>query len=315
MSFLEKAKNVAVVKANRTGLILKKNSPEIFLAIGVVSFVGTIVLACRATLKADEVLEHHALKLDDIEDAKDVTDQNPDNYEYDEELYKRDKMILTVKTGVELAKLYAPVVALGGLSIACILTSRNIMQKRYLGVVAAYNGLQAAFNEYRERVRAEAGEIMDRHYRYGTELKEVTVETVDENGKKHKEKEMVEVEDSIRMPAAGAIWFDESNPNWDKNPNFNMVFLKGVQCRMNDLLHARRTDRKPGVVVLNEVYDALGFPPTQEGAVIGWITGLGDDEIDFGLYREDNQARKFVNGVANKILLDFNHDGFILDKI
>lgn len=309
MGFLETVKNTAVTKTSRASLVLKKNSPEIFLTIGIVGFVGTVVLACRATLKADEILDHHAKKIKDIEDAKDVADQNQEEYEYDEDLYKKDRLVQSCKTGVGIAKVYAPAIALGSISLACILVSRNIMQKRYLGAVAAYNALSAAFNEYRERVRSEAGDIMDRHYRYGTKLDEITVETVDENGKKHKEKQLVEVEDSVKCPAAGAIWFDESNPNWDTNPNFNMTFLRGIQARLNNMLHTK------GVVFLNEVYDALGIPPTQEGAVLGWIMGLGDDEIDFGLYREDNQARKFVNGVANRILLDFNHDGVILNKI
>lgn len=309
MNFLEKVSNGLTEKAGQAGFVIKKRSPEILLAVGVISFVGTVVVACRATLKADRILDHHAEKVKDIEDAKEIAEEQPEEYDYDEEMYKRDMQIQTIKTGVDLAKAYAPAIALGALSLTCILVSRNILNKRYLGAVAAYNAVSAAFNEYRQRVRDEAGEMMDRHYRYGTELETVTVETVDEDGKKHKEKILQEKEGTAKLPAGGAIWFDESNPKWDRNPNFNMAFLKGVQSRCNDILHAR------GYIFLNEVYDALGFVGTQEGAVIGWILGAGDDEVDFGLYRDENQCRKFVNGEANRVLLDFNHDGPIWDKL
>lgn len=184
------------------------------------------------------------------------------------------------------------------------------MQKRYLGLLAAYNGLTEAFEAYRSRVREEQGEIMDRHFRYGTELEEVTVETVDENGKKKKEKQLVEKPGSLKLPSSEAVFFDESNPNWDPNPQFSMSFLRGQLNWLNDKFHTK------GHLFLNEVYDALGFPETQEGAILGWVEGLGDNYIDFGFYDPNNEAaRRFVNGDTQAILLDFNHDGVIWDKI
>lgn len=60
----------------------------------------------------------------------------------------------------------------------------------------------------------------------------------------------------------------------------------------------------------------LGFPHTSEGAVMGWIEGKGDNCVDFGLsdYSKD-QVRRFVNGKENTVILEFNHDGVIWDKI
>ena len=184
------------------------------------------------------------------------------------------------------------------------------MQKRYLGVVAAYNGLSAAFEEYRKRVRDEYGEGLDKHFRYGTTYEELPV--YDENGKKTKEKEQVEkTETGMVMPTDDSCrFFDSSNPNWDKNPTFSMMWLRGQQNILNDILHTR------GHVFLNEVYDALGFPHTPQGAVLGWIDGEGDNCIDFGLYDQNKESvRRFVNGVDNVIMLEFNHDGVIWDKI
>ena len=310
-NWLSKVSTSAAKFAGKAEFTIKKNSPEILLGAGIVGFVGTVVLACRATCRADEVLEFHRRKIKDIEDAKEIADADPEGeMSYDIEIYRQDKAIRYLKTTGNLAKLYAPTVAVGALSLACILTSRNIMQKRYLGVVAAYNGLSAAFEEYRKRVRDEYGEGLDKHFRYGTTYEELPV--YDENGKKTKEKEQVEkTETEMVMPTDDSCrFFDSSNPNWDKNPTFSMMWLRGQQNILNDILHTR------GHVFLNEVYDALGFPHTPQGAVLGWIDGEGDNCIDFGLYDQNKESvRRFVNGVDNVIMLEFNHDGVIWDKI
>ena len=310
-NWLSKVSTSAARFAGKAEFTIKKNSPEILLGAGIVGFVGTVVLACRATCRADEVLEFHRKKIKDIEDAKEIADADPEGeMSYDIEIYRQDKAIRYLKTTGSLAKLYAPTVAVGALSLACILTSRNIMQKRYLGVVAAYNGLSAAFEEYRKRVRDEYGEGLDKHFRYGTTYEELPV--YDENGKKTKEKEQVEkTETEMVMPTDDSCrFFDSSNPNWDKNPTFSMMWLRGQQNILNDILHTR------GHVFLNEVYDALGFPHTPQGAVLGWIDGEGDNCIDFGLYDQNKEnVRRFVNGVDNVIMLEFNHDGVIWDKI
>ena len=310
-NWLSKVSTSAARFAGKAEFTIKKNSPEILLGAGIVGFVGTVVLACRATCRADEVLDFHRKKIKDIEDAKEIADADPEGeMSYDIEIYRQDKAIRYLKTTGNLAKLYAPTVAVGALSLACILTSRNIMQKRYLGVVAAYNGLSAAFEEYRKRVRDEYGEGLDKHFRYGTTYEELPV--YDENGKKTKEKEQVEKTETgmVMQTDDSCRFFDSSNPNWDKNPAFSMMWLRGQQNILNDILHTR------GHVFLNEVYDALGFPHTPQGAVLGWIDGEGDNCIDFGLYDQNKEnVRRFVNGVDNVIMLEFNHDGVIWDRI
>jgi hypothetical protein len=69
-------------------------------------------------------------------------------------------------------------------------------------------------------------------------------------------------------------------------------------------------------VFLNEAYDALGLDRSKEGAVVGWVLGNGDDYVDFGLYTCDTPAvQDFMTGREYSVLLDFNVDGVIYDKI
>lgn len=312
LSVIKKMGNSISSVAGRTKFKIEKNSPEILLGFGIVGFIGTVVLASRATLRAEDIVEKHREELKAIEDAKEIAQNEPEKYEYDEKLIVMDKAGIYGRMSVDFTKLYGPSIALGALSLACILTSKNIMNKRYLGAVAAYNAVSGAFETYRQRVREEQGEIMDRHFRYGTELEEITVTTVDENGKKIKEKQLVEkdVQNDLALPDENAVWFDEENPNWDKNPEYNLMFLRSQQNYWNDILHTR------GHVFLNEVRESLGFPHTQAGAILGWVKGFGDEDIDFGLYdMKRKSTRDFINGATNIVLLEFNHDGVIWDKI
>lgn len=302
--------------AGKTGLVLQKKSPEILLGLGIAGSFISMYLTARGALKADEDIHARKIKIKEIHDCKAVADDGGENEKgelvvYDDDLYKQDLRVQYLKMGLEVARDFAPAAALMGLSMTSILASRNILNKRYLGAVAAYNAVSEAFQTYRKRVKDEAGEAMDRHYRYGATTTLVTNEEVDENGKKKKTKEPVENFDTkLVNPSDTARFFDESNPNWDPNPNFNLMFLKGMQNRLNDILHTR------GHLFLNEVYDALGFAHTTEGAVLGWIMGAGDDYVDFGLYDDTREnVRRFINGQDNIVLLDFNHDGVIFDKI
>jgi hypothetical protein len=133
----------------------------------------------------------------------------------------------------------------------------------------------------------------------------------DENGKKIKSKKTIEVTDPNGV-SQYARFFDESCVQWSKTPEYNLTFLNCQQNYANDLLHSR------GHVFLNEVYDMLGIPRSQAGAVVGWVLGKDNDVgyIDFGIYDGNRmRARDFVNGYERSILLDFNVDGVIYDLI
>lgn len=118
-------------------------------------------------------------------------------------------------------------------------------------------------------------------------------------------------EDSNVNASQYARYFDETNQYWSKDPEFNKMYLMGQQRYFTELLKSR------GHLFLNEVYDALGMPRTKAGQLVGWIydekNPIGDNYVDFGIFKEDNLD--FVNGKADKILLDFNVDGNIFESI
>lgn len=295
--------------SNFTGrnlLYLKKYSPEIMLAIGIGGIIGSTVLACKATLKVEEVLEEASEKITNIKDAKE-TFKN-DEHIYSESDHNRDLAIVYAQTGVKLLKLYGPAIGLGAISIGSVVGSHKIMKGRNVALAAAYKLVDEGFKDYRRRVIEELGDGADRHFRHGIKAEEIEYE-VETDGKKEKIKEVVDIVSGEDV-SIYARFFDEYSPNWTNNPEMNLLFLKTQQNYANDKLRAR------GHIFLNEVYDMLGLDRTKAGAHVGWVLGNGDGYVDFGIYDHTKPIRrKFVNGLEPSILLDFNVDGVILDLI
>ena len=134
---------------HKIGFGLKKRSPEILVAAGVVGTVVSAVMACKATTKIGAILDETKDQLDKIHEYA----GNPDVVEkYSVEDAKKDTAIVYAHTGVKLAKLYAPAVSIGVLSISSILASNNILRKRNMAISAAFAAASQEFKEYRGRV-------------------------------------------------------------------------------------------------------------------------------------------------------------------
>lgn len=295
---------------NRTGLKLKKHSPEILLVAGAVGAVTSTVMACKATLKVNEVLEDTKQKIDTIHQ---VSSDPAMAEKYTEEDSKKDLAIVYTQTAVKFIKLYGPSVALGVVSLGCMIGSNRILNKRNAALAAAYAAVDKSFKDYRGRVIERFGKQLDKELRYNIKAQEVEEITTDENGKEVVTKSTVEVADPNSY-SPYAIVFDDGNEGWDPDPERSKFFLIQQQNWANERLKSR------GHLFLNEVYDMLGARRTKAGAQVGWVYDetncFGDNYVDFGIFdTARSKARDFVNGYEKVIVLDFNVDGYILDLI
>lgn len=287
----------------------KKHSPELLVAAGVVGVVASGVMACKATLKVNEVLDETKGNIEAIHTAteKGVTVAGQS---YNEEDAKKDLTLVYVQTGVKLVKLYAPAVILGTLSITGILASNRILRKRNVALAAAYATVDRGFKEYRGRVVDRFGKELDRELRYDIKAKEVEEIETDEKGKEKVVKKTINTA-TVNERSGYSRIFDEYCVNWEKNAEHNHFFLRQQQDWANQLLKAR------GHLFLNEVYDMIGFDRSQAGNVVGWIYDENDptcnNYVDFGIDDiHDENKRLFINGKERSIILDFNVDGDIL---
>lgn len=301
--------NKATRLLSSTQYQIKKHSPEILMVAGIAGTIVGTVLACKATTKVSEIIEE---KNKNVEDVHTCLEEKPK--EYTEEDSKKDLTIIYAQTGVKLFKLYAPAIGVMALSFASIIAGHKVLKKRNIAIAAAYAAIDKGFKQYRKNVIEEFGEGVDQQMRFGLKSKEIKKK--DKDGKTVKETEYyIDPEGNpLDNISEYARFFDASSENFAKDPEYNMMFLRRQQDYANEMLKAR------GHLFLNEVYDLLDIPRSKAGQVVGWVydkngNTKGDNYVDFGLYRNDQGTRRFVNGLDYNILLDFNVDGVIYDLI
>lgn len=290
---------------HKVGFKVKKHSPEILIIAGVVGTVTSAVMACKATTKLNDILDDAKETIDIIKDGMEAGEIK--GVDYSAEDGKKDLSITYIQTGLKVAKLYAPSVALGALSLTAVITSNHILRKRNVALAAAYATIDKSFKEYRGRVVERFGKELDHELRYNIKAKEIEETVVDEKtGKEKKVKKTVNVIDPNLYSDYARI-YDDGNTGWTKDPELNLMFLRRQQEFANDKLKAQ------GYLFLNDVYEMLAIPKTKAGQMVGWIYNedhpVGDNFVDFGIY----DSSRFVNGLERSIVLDFNVDGVILD--
>lgn len=225
--------------------------PEIMLGAGVVGVVGATVLACKATLKAGNILDEHTREMDDIHEV--ATSEK--TTEEEKAMVPQLTTNQYVRTTVAFVKAYAPAVIIGAASIALICGSHVVMKQRNIALTAALSSANAAFSEYRGRVANEIGS--DEEYRIFNGGKKVIeeIEEIDDNGKKHKKKqEVVRYDKPI---GKFCFLFDEHNRYWQKSASANKTF---VECQQRSL---QATLNRKQRLTVNEILDAFGEGPLQ----------------------------------------------------
>lgn len=301
---------------------MKKHSPEILIVAGVIGTVASAVMACKATIKVGKIVEKTKDDVDEIHKAVEngVTNAG-ETYNVDDS--KKDLTIVYAHTGIELVKLYAPSIILGTLSLTSIVASNNLLRKRNAALAAAYATVDKGFKDYRSRVIERFGEEVDRELKNNVKAKKITTtETDPETGdeKKVKNNQFVASPSDI---SGYARFFEQYttdeegnsivNSHWENNNEYNLMFLKAQERYANDLLRSKKR------LFLNEVYEMLGLPRSKAGQVVGWVydpeNPSGDNYVDFGLYADNLTYSDFVNEFEPAILLDFNVDGNIWDKM
>lgn len=301
MKKLEAVKNAVTSKAGRQILFTKKHSPVLMFGAGVIGVAGTVILACRATLKVEDVLNESDKKRAQLNEI--VTP------EYSKRDLKKDHVYLSVQTMAQITKLYAPSVALGAVSIGLLTGSHVALTRRNVAATAAYAAVKESFDDYRDRMREEIGEERELELYRGVEERDI-----------HDTKKGIVSKQKYINPGSGPLspysaLFDQHNQNWNDIPEYNLLFLRSVQLWSNQRLNAW------GHLLLNDVFDALGMERTKAGCLVGWVKNNprnkdADGYIDFGIFdsRAMDRFHSFITG-NEPIWLDFNVDGNVYDLI
>ena len=320
MKFLKKIDKTEIVEkmtrtASKCGYKLKKASPTIMIVGAAIGGVTATVLACKAPIKAQDILTEHNAQVESIHTTKQLIEGET----YTENDYKSDITTTYVKTGLKLAKVYAPAVTLGAVSLGCMFGSHHIMSKRNASLTAAYIALDKAFEEYKSRVSDRFGSRVQEELEHNIKAVELESKSTNEQGVEETIKEYKDI--AMQHTSPYTCIFDETVDTWQPDNMLNRNYLFLMEQAANKRL------RIQGHLFLNDVLGSIGTHggvtlKTPEGQIVGWIYDPNDpnrqSHVDFGVtnyVKGDEALNSFINGGERSVMLRFNCDGPIIDKI
>ena len=207
----------------------KKHSPEILIVAGAIGTVATVVMACKATLKVNDILDEAKTNVDKIHECVENEKTTKDGELYTQEVANQDLLIVYAQTGWKFVKLYGPAVALGVASMGCMIGSNVILRKRNIALAAAYTAVETGFKEYRGRVVDRFGKDMDRELLYNIKAKEIEETVTDEEGNETVVTKTVQTIDPNVAHDIYSVVYCEGSTGWTKSPDLNKAFLIAQQ--------------------------------------------------------------------------------------
>lgn len=285
---------------------VSKHAPTILSVSASIGVVATSVLAWRAGRTFEDVEYRNFTR---VKACQDRANEIPDE---DVPVIERKNRIAFA---LDAARHVAPIIIIGGTTIAMIYFSNSISRKRIAALSAAYLAVQNAFDSYKKKMTETLGKetvekiVAPNLPNYGKTAEEILAND-DRN-------DASDVTDAVLSmvrecsPYARVI-SETSSTAWDPNEDYTLMNLTEIRAWAN-----RRLQKK-GHLFLNEVFDQLGLSRMKEGAIVGWLkNGDGDGYVSFGdiessVYRVPDYERKSIH---SNVVIDFNVDGVIWDKI
>ena len=161
---------------------------------------------------------------------------------------KEDKPMDNVERLKVAIPLYFPVVLLTGGSLACIIGATVLNAKHQRSMMAAYILLENSFKQYKDKVV----EL------YGSDAPK-KVETEITNDKFDEQKPQLKISEND-------LFYDEYRDEF---------FESTLDYVREAMYHVNRNFILRGYSTLNEVYDFLNLPHTDQGDVLGWSADYG----------------------------------------
>lgn len=220
----------------KLGKLFIDNSPTILTAVGVSGTVGTALLTGRATFKAAEIIEA------ETQEARATTGDV--SYEFK----PRAKFDLVWKC-------YIPPVAVGAITVVCIIGANRIGMRRAAALAAAYSLAEKAFDEYRAKVQEHMGSQKEQRVR-----DDIAQDRVSANP--------VSTREVIITGTGEVLCYDSITGRYFMS---NVESLRKAQNDINhEIIHNLYAS-------LGDFYSKIGLPATEYSNEVGWNV---DDVLD-----------------------------------
>lgn len=288
-------------------LKLYQNQPKILIISGGVLGVLAVADAVYVGTKLEPTVRQGHNEIQKIK-------MDPEYYgdEYDKTLLKA-----RARFALRIAKLFSGIIVLSGGSIICLTKGATQYDKRFMGLMGAYNVMANGYETLYNRIVEKYGAEEARNLRLGTHPVDALV--TDEDGNENQTSVMVAQTSPAQNPALlygryldadTSHLFDRT---WYRHPDYMEKQLQGIEVALTEILLTR------GWLLLNEAYDMLGLPRSAAGCIVGWRLshdGSTDNHVSLGLDKlPSDWKRQMRLGTMWSIFINPNVDGPILDAI
>nr|DAQ19128.1 MAG TPA: hypothetical protein [Caudoviricetes sp.] len=223
---------------SRATSCLKRSSPTILTCLSVAGFVGTTVLAVRATPKALAILDEATVE---------YCANGRTNHDDIQNLPKR----LPFKETVQLTwKCYIPAALVGLSTVTCIVGINALSKRNQASLASAYAMLSESYQQYRKAANVVYGEDADSKIK--AQMAKDTYVSADGYS----------VYDSdLDLESERILCYDLFSRRY---------FTATMAAVLNAQYHLNRNLCLRGNVSVNEFYEFLGIDKIEHGDDIGW---------------------------------------------
>lgn len=218
-----------------------ESKPELLIGAGIAGCISSVVMACKATIKANEIVE-----------------EMKENLEEDEELNK-------VEVVKETWKCYLPTVLTLSSGTACILAGTNIMHKKNAMLAASACAMAENLKTYAEKTEEIFGKDGAKKVRKEVAKEKASKSTAPDKEKIIDNQVIVDgVTNCLCLDALSGIYFYS-----------NMERLKEIENLLNKRMLLEN------YVMLNEFYEELGINGGDIGDMLTWCVEDGYIDLEF----------------------------------
>lgn len=225
----------------RAGKAAADNSPAILTAIGVTGTITTAYLAAKGAFRS----------VDALKEAEDEKREHffGDQTDVEGKIVEVEFDGLTFQEKFDATwKYYTPAAISGGMTIAAIICSNRISDKRAAAMASAYSIAEKGFKEYREKTLEKVGKKKEQEVRDEIAQDDVTNNPVSKS--------------TLIVATKGpTVCKDKWSGRY-----FNSD-IESIRKAVNDFNQERINS---SYLPLSEFYHLIGIPPTQESEEVGW---------------------------------------------
>lgn len=300
------------------GSTIVKHAPEICTGVSIISKVVTVGFTIKGTIESKDIIDKYRFERQEIREAEEfaksiIRDHDAGDVELKEGAYedavkmienntvKKDIVGLYVRTGLELAKVYAPALGCLALSISSELVGLHILKARMAKIqiasAASISALTTAYDAYRQRVKNVIGNEQEEAIFKNEKIEMREVTEVDADGNEVKVQKAVKTYDNKHDPYAMKVVKGMSC--YQPLLYDTLTNLKQMELWANQQLIMEALGTGKSVKVLNDVLDMFHSKRTTMGSIAGWVyyddpveqeRSNGDGYISFGLFEHPNEV-------------------------